>query len=106
MSNYVNLFSGSELGDFTHFHILNILDLNDYPFLSQSWPNRWIFSFILGSVDVFFSLKIRFYISQMLLFSVNGPKVGGVAPGAAIYIEGVTLRRLLFSLAKMDKCQI
>ena len=55
---------------------------------------------------MFFFLKIRFYISQMLLFSVNGPKVGGVAPGAAIYIEGVTLRRLLFSLAKMDKCQI
>ena len=69
----------------------------------------------LGQIDGFsvsywallmFFLKIRFYISQMLLFSVNGPKVGGVAPGAAIYIEGVTLRRLLFSLAKMDKCQI
>ena len=49
---------------------------------------------------IIFYIEIRFYISQMFPFSANGPKVGRVAPPAAIYIEGATLcpPLLLFSL--------
>ena len=57
---------------------------------------------IIFYIKIRFHIKIRLYIFQMFPFSVNGPKVGRVAPPAAIYIEGVTLCPPSFSLSHKD----